>query len=153
MNQNQFPGEVLQSKRIELGLTVDDVYRKLRVPSTCVRAFESGKLDDLPAMTYAAGFLKTYCEFLGFDPEPWTDRLRSAELPEGGFRRAAARNPAAQPPWLREIITWAGVCALLALGWLTYAVVVQPTADHDAGKVQAEMLDKADEPELQAPLP
>ncbi len=146
MSSMTFPGEVLQRRREELGLTVEDVYRKLRVPCECVEAFESGRLDRLPVDTYAVGFLNTYCEFLQIDPEPWLDALRAKAIaPEKFGPRASGRSLVRRNPWLREVFAWGAVCAVLALSWLAYAVVVQPAADQSVNGVQAETV------ELEAP--
>lgn len=150
MNQDRFPGGYLERRREELGLSVDDVYRKLRIPPSCVSAFESGNIEALPVETYSVGFLNTYCEFLGLDPEPWLEALRDAQLAIGREGKTSAK-PAHEerPKWVRDAIAWVAVCAILALGWLAYTVVVQPGAD-DQEQVQAET-HELEAPEMQLP--
>ena len=139
MNTATFRGEKLRRRREERGLTVDDVYRKLRIPSDCVLCFESGRLEHLPVETYAVGFLRTYCEFLEMDPDPWIGALREFQVTCGSASGRNVRNfELSQRPWIREAVAWASVSIVLALGWLTYAVVVQPTSDDSAKQVQAE---------------
>ena len=137
MNNRTFPGERLQRRREELGLTTDDVYRKLRIPSAYVQALESGRLEQLPTRTYAVGFLTTYCKYLGFDAEAWIARLDEERAPSTGFRRFTAKHNLSikRPPWLRETLTWASIIAVLGLGWLTFNVIVQPTAEVSAGQL------------------
>lgn len=150
MNQDRFPGGYLERRREELGLSVDDVYRKLRIPPSCVSAFEAGAVESLPVETYSVGFLTTYCEFLGLDPEPWLDALRECQLAvlrEG--KTTAKPDHEQRPKWVRDAIAWVAVSAILALGWLAYTVVVQPGPE-SGERVQAETRE-LEPPEMQVP--
>jgi hypothetical protein len=64
-----FPGSELRARREELGFSIYEAFRKTRVPANYIEALEQGDILNLPATCYAAGFLKTYCEFLGLNPE------------------------------------------------------------------------------------
>lgn len=142
MKQALTQGEELRERREALGLSVDDVYRKLRIPVDCVRAFESGCSDDLPTLCYAQGFLRTYCEFLGLDPEPHVDILKETMRPARRFLNLPAmRSAASRSKWIRDITAWAAVCAVLALSWLTYSILLQPEPERTEGKVQAGTVD------------
>ena len=133
-----FPGDELRAKREERGLSVDDVYRKLRIPADCVAALESGAAERLPAMCYTTGFLKTYCDYLELDPEPFLEALKESTSPPTGFLGRPKNVPVRESlPWLNDLATWAAITAIFALGWLTYAVVFQPKAEPGDGKVQA----------------
>ncbi len=147
MKRLPFPGEALRAKRDDMGLTVEDVYRKLRIPVEIVEAFESGQLDSLPTMTYAIGFLRTYCVLLELDPDCYTDALRESTRPATNFLGLPSGGDAVvKPAWWNEATAWAAITAILVLGWVTYSVLVQPASDRGDSQVQADTLEFIDAP-------
>lgn len=137
-----FPGEELKARRIEAGLSRDDVYRKLRIPASFVRAIEESEIDRLPAMIYSVGFLHTYCELLQVDSAPYVDALEASTSKPRNFLALAQPDFFDQrPAWLNELLMWATIVSIVVLGWVAYTVVIQPTADQDRGSVRAETLD------------
>ena len=144
-----FPGEELRKRRDELGYSIDEVYRRLRIPPSCIRAFEQGHLDALPPSCYAEGFLATYCEHLQLDSESFVDCLRECLRPAPAFLGMGAWEKAEhRPKWLSDLLTWAAVCAVLSLGWITYTVFVHSAADETQSQVQAEVTTQLGLPEL-----
>lgn len=139
MKQASFPGEELRERREAKGLSPTDVYRKLRIPVRCLEDLEQGNLEALPPSTYVVGFLKTYCILLEVDPERYVDLFRASENPQPGrfLRRKGSDGGSERPKWVGEMLTWATICAVLALGWLTYQVVVRPDAAVTEGQVEA----------------
>lgn len=147
MNRIPFPGNVLREKRQELDLTLDEVYKKLRIPATILAAFEEGRTQDLPPMTYSLGFLRTYCQLLELDPERYADALRESSRPVTNFfglPSGVDRN--LRPAWVNDVTAWAVITLILALGWLTYSITVQPKPEESSGRAQAETILFADTP-------
>ncbi len=139
MTDKIFSGRDLKGRREAMGLSEVDVYRKLRVPAGFVRAIEAGNLDQLPPLTYTTGFLKTYCSLLEVDPETYVNDLATAMRPERGFLGLKdSRDPSFHLFWYNNLVAWAGICALLLLGWLAYSLVLRPGASPAENKVQAE---------------
>ncbi|GBQ51034.1 helix-turn-helix domain-containing protein [Acetobacter ghanensis] len=62
-------GEALRKRREQLGWAIEDVAAWLRIRGVYLEALESGNASVLPAEVYALGFLRTYGQALGFDPE------------------------------------------------------------------------------------
>ncbi len=131
MNESTFPGSELRVRREELGFSVEDVYRKIRVPINVLQSLETGDVQNLPAACYTVGFLKTYCQLMGICPNRFVDTYQACVRPTTRFlRRAAApAQPIPRPKWVGELAAWAAVCLVIALGWFAYAVVVRPNAD------------------------
>lgn len=147
MNRIPFPGHVLREKRLASDLTLDEVYKSLRIPVSILSAFEEGRTQDLPPMTYSLGFLRTYCQFLGLAPERYADALRESSRPVTNFLGLPSgvdRN--LRPAWMSDMTAWAVITLLLALGWLTYSLTVQPRPEEGAGRAQAETILFADTP-------
>ncbi len=143
MKKLVFPGDELRARREEMGLSVEDVYRKLHIPFDCIRGLEEGDPERLSELCYVVGFLRTYCSHLGLEPEAYVDCLKEVTRPATGFFLGMATGdaPEEKPRWLAEIGAWAAVCAILVLGWITYAVVFQPKADTSDGQVRAGTVD------------
>lgn len=147
MNRIPFPGHVLRDKRLELDLTLDDVYKKLRIPITILSAFEEGRTQDLPPMTYSLGFLRTYCQLLGLPGERYADALRESSRPVTNFLGLPSGvDRGLRPAWMSDVTAWAVITLLLALGWLTYSMTVQPKPEESTNRVQAETILFADTP-------
>jgi cytoskeletal protein RodZ len=77
----------LAEARLARGLTLEDAERGTRISRRFLIALETHDYSVFPAPVYARGFLRTYCRYLGVDPE-----AQLAELPVGW-----AASPPATP--------------------------------------------------------
>ena len=134
MSHTPFPGEELRQRREEFGLSIDDVYRKIRIPIRYIRALESDDVSDLPTPAYSVGFIKTYCEFLQLRSARYIDFYHGCLQPEartflrGRNRAAENQPPRPMPTWAQNAMPWAVVLAVMALGWFSWHVVVRSSA-------------------------
>ena len=148
MNESTFPGNELRAQREELGFSVDDVYRKIRVPISVIQSLETGDVHNLPSACYTIGFLKTYCHFLQTDPNRFVDTYQACLRPTHRFLRRSVQATQAPPPrWISDAVAWAAVCMVIALGWFAYAVVVRPNADPGEQRAHADARDDLRVPE------
>lgn len=60
----------LSKARLARGLTLEDAERSTRIARKYLIALEEQNYGVFPAPVYARGFLRTYCRYLGVDPEP-----------------------------------------------------------------------------------
>lgn len=58
------PGAAIRTRRTDLGLSLDDVAAATRIPVAHLRAIEEGEYDKLPSGPYAAGYVRTLCDYL-----------------------------------------------------------------------------------------
>ena len=140
MKHDEFSGEELRERRVALGFTQMDVFEHAHIPVEYVDALEKGNFRALPAPCYALGFLKTYCRFIGFEPEPFLAAYSESVRPPQRtfFRRPTVSLPAMTfSRRMSNMLTWAAVCAVIALCWFTYTVVVQPQSDGAEGRAEA----------------
>jgi cytoskeleton protein RodZ len=84
-------GQSLRNRRLQKGLTLEDVNVVLRIHSRFLKALEEEKWDDLPAHVFLEGFLVKYAEYLGLDGEQIRTQVRE-QL--GQAKRPAAIHPA-----------------------------------------------------------
>ena len=139
MKYTPFPGQELRDKREAMGITIEEAFRKTRVPINYLKALENGTVHELPTSCYTVGFLKSYCQFLGLGPDRYLDSFQLLSRPEMAryIRQAnGTTEKPAMPVWMQDAIAWGTVTAIVLLGWLTYSLVFRPTADN-APKVEA----------------
>lgn len=60
-------GGTLKEKRLTLQLDEEDIAKALKIPLDQVRALEANQFTYFRSMTFARGFLKSYCRVLGID--------------------------------------------------------------------------------------
>jgi cytoskeletal protein RodZ len=102
-------GEVLQERREELGLELDEIGAMLRIKPGYLAALEQGRTHDLPGPTYAIGFVRAYAEFLGLESEPVLARFKAEAA------GVTARPDLALPVPLGERSLPGGALVLVAL--------------------------------------
>lgn len=105
-------GSLLTRAREARGLTLEDAERDTRISRRYLQALESEQFEVIPAPVYARGFLRSYSQYLGIDPQealamfpreddPDYQRAADANAPQP---RASRDNPvspvsAARPTW------------------------------------------------------
>jgi len=88
-------GAELREARRKQGWDIAQLAATLRIRQTYLEAIESGRISDLPGMTYALGFVRAYAGALGVPAEDAARRFRAeAEQVHG---RPALRFPAPVP--------------------------------------------------------
>jgi cytoskeletal protein RodZ len=155
MSQTVFPGSELQKRREELGFSFADVHEMTHVPVAYLRALESATFIALPAPTYTAGFLRSYCECLNLAPERYVNLYESAASPLN--KHFVARQSAlgqALANRYRNAIAWCTVCAVVAAIWFAWSVVfkIDESGQMDRG-VQADELTRDEMNALELAVP
>ena len=73
--------EMLVSRRHQLGLSISQASRVLKLKEQVLIAFEEGDFENMPKSGYAQGMLSSYARYLGINPREVVD-LYSEELYE-----------------------------------------------------------------------
>ena len=87
-------GSLLTRAREARGLTLEDAERDTRISRRYLQALESEQFEVIPAPVYARGFLRSYSQYLGLDPQETLAMLPREDDPE--YQRAA--DATAAPP-------------------------------------------------------
>ncbi len=66
-------GQTLRDAREDLGVTLDEAERETRINRRYLEALENEDEAAMPAAVYARGFIRTYCQYLGLNPEGMLD--------------------------------------------------------------------------------
>ncbi|MCB2098049.1 MAG: TonB family protein [Parvularculaceae bacterium] len=69
-------GKKLAALRAEKGLRLEDVFAATKVKRVHLAAIETDDFRALPAIPYAAGFVKAYAQYLGLDPDAYAAAWR-----------------------------------------------------------------------------
>lgn len=151
-------GEALRKRREQLGWSIGDVAAWLRIRGVYLEALENGNASVLPAEVYALGFLRTYGQALGFDPE----RLLKLYRQEG---RSGVRKPELDfpdpPPDRRlppAVSISLGLAVILAsyIGWYCFVGHVPPAPERVppvASLMPGESAKNAPSPQVASILP
>jgi cytoskeleton protein RodZ len=75
------------------GLTLEDAERDTRISRRYLEALEDEQFERIPAPVYARGFLRSYAQYLGMDPQELL-----ALFPRGDEPRSPNGTPAEPPP-------------------------------------------------------
>ncbi|PPR25121.1 MAG: hypothetical protein CFH38_00717 [Alphaproteobacteria bacterium MarineAlpha10_Bin1] len=121
----------LSRARMVAGYELKDVATALRIRLIYLEALEEGRFDDLPGMTYAVGFLRSYSKHLGLDPDEMITRLKR-ETASGNAQRdltfpVPPKEGGKPKPWLILVVL---ILAGLAYGgWRVYSTEGQIATD------------------------
>lgn len=66
-------GQTLRDAREDLGATLEEAERETRINRRYLEALENEDEAGMPAAVYARGFIRTYCQYLGLNPEGMLD--------------------------------------------------------------------------------
>lgn len=69
-------GEILRQAREHYGQSLNDVEKNLRIRAVQLDAIERNEIERLPGRVYAIGFVRSYSEYLGFDPDKMVDLFK-----------------------------------------------------------------------------
>jgi cytoskeleton protein RodZ len=116
-------GEVLRRNRIFYEKTISDVESVLRIRAAYLEALERGEFNRLPGRVYAIGFVRSYAEYLGLDPDAM---IRKFKAQAGGYsvkREFTLPVPASESraPG-RWVVVSSAACAVVAFSvWLIFS--------------------------------
>jgi cytoskeletal protein RodZ len=165
-------GAALKKARLEKGMSIEDIMDYTRISKFMVQQIEDANLAKLPEPVYLKGFLKTYAQAVGLDPEDIVQRYNRAQNRENAGSDNSRENARVRRVSYREVkppkdedekgsLKWIAVLIVIAAlfegGYYYYkhmrntgATIEAPVppveAPQDTGS-------KADKPEAAAPAP
>lgn len=127
---SQTPGQKLTARRLEYGWSVEQVVGQLKMAPRQIDALEADRLDLLPNLAVARGFMRSYAKFLKLDPTSLLNTVQTnTDSPIETIRQ---RRPLSKPfePTLPSMRTHAGGRWLLVVVLLVAASAVMWSAQH-----------------------
>lgn len=113
-------GETLRQARLDKGVSIADAARDTRIRRSYLEALEAEDDAALPPPVYTRGFLKTYAEYLGVNPQAMVELYQPAARREPGptLRPAMPHLGIPRQIPLRPVLYGlGGVAFLLVLGF------------------------------------
>lgn len=116
-------GEVLRRNRLFYEKTIHDVESVLRIRASYLEALERGEFHRLPGRVYAIGFVRSYAEYLGLDPDAMIHKFKAqagghSTKPEYTLPVPASESRVAGS-W---VLVSSAACAILVLSlWLMFS--------------------------------
>lgn len=122
--QGLFPsvvGSELAATRKAQNLDIVDIADRTRIPARHIEAIERGDFEDLPALPYSAGFVKTYANMLGLDGQALSRAFREemGDIDRSAFQPEAYQpaDPSRVPSRMLAMVAL-GVALLLGMAYL-----------------------------------
>jgi len=91
-------GSWLIRAREARGLTLEDAERDTRISRRYLQALEAEQFDVIPAPVYARGFLRSYSQYLGLDPQEMLALFPRDDEPAYSSQAVSTRPATSQPP-------------------------------------------------------
>ncbi len=112
-------GPSLREARIKRGLEPADVQKAIRIRDRYLQALEEERWELLPGDAYVKGFLRSYADFLGLDPNLYIDEYNSRFAVEEEQPLAPQAIPKMERAgrsvgWLRPLVVIAAIVAVVA---------------------------------------
>jgi cytoskeleton protein RodZ len=116
-------GSSLREARLRQGLDFPEIEQATKIRAKYLHALEEEHFDLLPAQTYVKGFLRSYADYLGLDPQLYVDEFTSRYVI--GEDDAMVRPRRSPPPRTApRLQTRAVMLALLGIALVATLVIV-----------------------------
>lgn len=92
----QGAGDMLRAAREARGLMLPDVASMLRIRLPYLQAIEEGRYADLPGAAYVSGFLRSYAEHVGLEPDVVVRRYKEEAVGRDARQELYLPTPAAE---------------------------------------------------------
>jgi cytoskeleton protein RodZ len=114
-------GETLRQARLDKGVSLADAARDTRIRRTYLEALEAEDPAALPPAVYTRGFLKTYAEYLGLNPQSMVDLYQPAARRDHApsLRPAVPHVPIPRQIPLRPVLY--GISSIVFIALLGFA--------------------------------
>ncbi len=126
-------GQDLRAARQRRGDDLATVSKALKIRKDHLEALEEDRMDNLPGKTYAIGFVRTYSQYLGLDPNALVDRFKQEISGRGDDPVSQPSTPVLDDDQRRLPQGWRllGLVVVLLLGYGAYHLL-----SSDRGNVQ-----------------
>lgn len=113
-------GARLGAARIAAGVELIDIAKETRVPLRHLRAIEADSHDELPALPYSIGFVKSFARFVGVDADEAATQFRGETSKTAHVPATTELEPLDERRLpSRRLVTGSVIALLLIVGGLT----------------------------------
>lgn len=113
-------GKTLRAAREAMKLSLDDVSAAINVRVAQLQSIEDDRIDQLPGMTYAVGFVRSYAQFVKLDAKEMVDTFKAEHAGEEAAKTSLNfTDPISEDKLPGPMLIGAAAIAIIALviGW------------------------------------
>ncbi len=160
MSESTRFGQQLKEKRLEKGLSIEEVGAALRLDPSRISAMENEAYDELPEPIYTRGYLRNYARLLQLNAEPLLKLYEASvseshSVPKVDYQVAVRKTAAESVINMRHIATVLAAGVITAAIWFWYVsepAVDRPPASGEATQTVAAETTPAPETAAAAPI-
>jgi cytoskeletal protein RodZ len=137
-------GEFLRRERELRRISLDDIAERTKISRRYLEAIEEGQYERLPGETFVRGFIRSYAQSIGLDPEDTLLIYSQTRVVPGVAPQQRERIEPTRRAWNERFLQWVLVAGVAAVGAVLLGVVgvlempnllrPTPTPPADVGK-------------------
>jgi transcriptional regulator with XRE-family HTH domain len=116
-------GEFLRRERELRHISLDDVAERTKISRRYLEAIEEGQYDRLPGETFVRGFIRSYAQSVGLDPEDTLLMYNQSRVVHEIPPLRTERTSAARRAWNERSLLWLLVVGVVIVGGVLMSVV------------------------------
>jgi transcriptional regulator with XRE-family HTH domain len=116
-------GEFLRRERELRYISLDDVAERTKISRRYLEAIEEGQYDRLPGEIFVRGFIRSYAQSVGLDPEDTLLMYNQSRVVHGAPPLRTERTFPAKRTWNERSLLWLLLAGVLIIGGVLLSVV------------------------------
>jgi transcriptional regulator with XRE-family HTH domain len=116
-------GEFLRRERELRHVSLDDVAERTKISRRYLEAIEDERYDRLPGETFVRGFIRSYAQSIGLDPEDTLLIYNQSRLGQEVPTLRTERSSPARRAWNERSLLWLLVAGVMIVGGVLVSVV------------------------------
>jgi cytoskeleton protein RodZ len=109
-------GEFLRRERELRHVTLDDIAERTKISRRYLEAIEEDRYDRLPGEAFVRGFIRSYAQFVGLDPEDALLIYNQSRTVHDAAPTHPAATPLARQAWHERSLLWLLVAGVIIVG-------------------------------------
>jgi cytoskeleton protein RodZ len=116
-------GEFLRRERELRYISLDDVAERTKISRRYLEAIEEGQYDRLPGETFVRGFIRSYAQSVGLDPEDTLLMYNQSRIVHGALPLRTERTFPARRTWNERSLLWLLLAGVVIVSGVLVSVV------------------------------
>jgi transcriptional regulator with XRE-family HTH domain len=145
-------GEFMRRERELRYVSLDDVAERTKISRRYLEAIEEGQFDRLPGETFVRGFIRSYAQSVGLDPEDTLLRYNQSRIIHGALPLRTDRPFLARRAWNERSLLWLLLVGVVIVGGVLVSFVGIVEGPSLLRWTSSPRLDSSSTPTSDAPL-
>jgi hypothetical protein len=109
-------GELLRRERELRHISLDDVAERTKISRRYLEAIEEGRFDRLPGETFVRGFIRSYAQSVGLNPQDMLLMYNQARVVQEVSPLRPEHTAPIRRPWQERSLQWLLVAGIMGVG-------------------------------------